>query len=415
MLERHSKPGFRVRDHRIGLGTLRIHPVIKLKSPSDLATATDVEVFSALAHLIYEGALDPSTWRVFLKLLTERLNGNAAVLILRVPRMGEIPLTITHGGDPALSAPYFQHYMALDPFVQLPEGRALTLHDFVDPADLEKSDHYRDYLLPQDIAYVLGVDLRDSGRFHVRLRFCRSPRAGNFSAEDCRTVEMFSPHLKTAIHLYSEIDTVRSQRASYAEAMDQLTLATLVLDENCRVLHANQLAESILAERDGITRSNDQLLIANHEDSKRFREVLGKAVDAQRASKPGLVSVMRVRRSSGKPDIGLVVRPSNSNSGDQNKRLNASIAVFLSTGAAENHEPTVPSEVIQKLFGLTPKEATLALRLAAGESLQEAAEELKISPNTARAHLRSIFAKTGVDRQAKLVRVLLKSVAMLGQ
>lgn len=72
-------------------------------------------------------------------------------------------------------------------------------------------------------------------------------------------------------------------------------------------------------------------------------------------------------------------------------------------------------EVIQKLFGLTPKEATLALRLAAGESLLDAARTLNMSPNTARTHLRSVFAKTGVDRQASLVRVLLKSVAMLGQ
>ena len=71
--------------------------------------------------------------------------------------------------------------------------------------------------------------------------------------------------------------------------------------------------------------------------------------------------------------------------------------------------------MIQKLFGLTPKEATLALRLAGGDSLQEASATLGISTNTSRAHLRSIFAKTGVDRQAKLVRVLLKSVAMLGQ
>jgi DNA-binding CsgD family transcriptional regulator len=226
---------------------------------------------------------------------------------------------------------------------------------------------------------------------------------------------MFSPHLRTAIRVYSELDAMRSQRSYYAEAMDQLTLATLVLDENNKVLHANQLAESILAEHDGITRSNGTLLIANHEDSKRFREVMARAVEAQRAAKPGLVEVMRVRRSSGRPDIGLVVRPSTSSASDQNNRLTASIAVFLSTSTSETHEPTVPSDVIQKLFGLTPKEATLALRLAAGESLQEASEELRISPNTARAHLRSIFAKTGVDRQAKLVRVLLKSVAMLGQ
>jgi DNA-binding CsgD family transcriptional regulator len=226
---------------------------------------------------------------------------------------------------------------------------------------------------------------------------------------------MFVPHLKTAIHLFSELDVVRTERSIYADAMDQLTLATIVLDENGRVLHANRLAETILAERDGITRVNDSLQLANHDDAKRFRELLTRAIEAQRASKPGLVEVMRVRRPSGLPDIGLVVRPSSSAVGGPDERLTASVAVFLSAETEDAPERAPPSEVIQKLFGLTPKEATLALRLAGGDSLQEASETLGISTNTARAHLRSIFAKTGVDRQAKLVRVLLKSVAMLGQ
>lgn len=371
--------------------------------------------FSDLVHLIYEGALDASAWLRFVTALTQRLRGNRSVLILRIPRLGEVPLKITYGGVPTMDAPYFQHYMAVDPFVQLPEGRAVTLHDFVNPTELERTDFFRDYLEPMDTVYALGVDLRDKGRYHVRLRICRPRHEGNFSAADCRFAEMFVPHLKTAIRMYSELDVVRAERTFYAEAMDQLTLATIVLDENARVLHVNQLAASILAENDGITRSHDTLMLQNHEDSKRFRELMLRAVEAQRSGKPGLVEVMKVRRPSGRPDIGLVVRPSSSHVGKEGEALTASIAVFLSTDSLEATAQNVPSEVIQKLFGLTPKEAMLALRLTAGESLQEAAEHLDISPNTARAHLRSIFSKTGVDRQARLVRVLLKSVAMLGQ
>ncbi len=52
--------------------------------------------------------------------------------------------------------------------------------------------------------------------------------------------------------------------------------------------------------------------------------------------------------------------------------------------------------------------------LANGLTLDEASEELDISRNTARAHLRSIFSKTGVTRQTVLVRLILRSVATLG-
>jgi DNA-binding CsgD family transcriptional regulator len=65
------------------------------------------------------------------------------------------------------------------------------------------------------------------------------------------------------------------------------------------------------------------------------------------------------------------------------------------------------------LFELTPAEANLALLLARGLTLAEVSEAQNISPHTARAQLKSIFAKTGVSRQAELVRLILKSVASL--
>ncbi len=47
-------------------------------------------------------------------------------------------------------------------------------------------------------------------------------------------------------------------------------------------------------------------------------------------------------------------------------------------------------------------------------SLAQVSSAQGISQHTARAQLKSIFAKTGVSRQAELVRLVLKSVASLG-
>ncbi|MDH5172949.1 MAG: helix-turn-helix transcriptional regulator, partial [Gammaproteobacteria bacterium] len=56
----------------------------------------------------------------------------------------------------------------------------------------------------------------------------------------------------------------------------------------------------------------------------------------------------------------------------------------------------------------------VAILLARGLSLAEVAESQHISPHTARAQLKSIFAKTGASRQAELVRMIIRSVAALG-
>ncbi len=51
--------------------------------------------------------------------------------------------------------------------------------------------------------------------------------------------------------------------------------------------------------------------------------------------------------------------------------------------------------------------------MANGLTLDEAAEKLGVRKNTARAHRRSIFFKTGVTRRTTLVRTLLGSVLWL--
>ena len=51
-------------------------------------------------------------------------------------------------------------------------------------------------------------------------------------------------------------------------------------------------------------------------------------------------------------------------------------------------------------------EARLAAVLGEGLSLVEAARRLGIAHNTAKVQLRSVFAKTGVHRQAQLVALL---------
>ena len=58
-------------------------------------------------------------------------------------------------------------------------------------------------------------------------------------------------------------------------------------------------------------------------------------------------------------------------------------------------------------FDLTVAQARLALYLAEGGTIAEYAEVMGIKVSTVRTHLKSIFAKTGVRRQAELAILLL--------
>ena len=56
-------------------------------------------------------------------------------------------------------------------------------------------------------------------------------------------------------------------------------------------------------------------------------------------------------------------------------------------------------------FSLTPAETRLVESLLAGRSLKETAAALGVAMTTAKTHLENIFQKTGVKRQAELVRL----------
>ncbi|MBL8909817.1 MAG: helix-turn-helix transcriptional regulator [Archangium sp.] len=62
---------------------------------------------------------------------------------------------------------------------------------------------------------------------------------------------------------------------------------------------------------------------------------------------------------------------------------------------------------LQERFGLTRAEARVVRRLAEGRSIKRIAEELKVSPETARTHAKRAMQKTDTHRQAELVSLVL--------
>ncbi|HTT42742.1 MAG TPA: hypothetical protein VMG33_06685 [Steroidobacteraceae bacterium] len=364
-----------------------------------------------LALLMHEGALEPKHWRAFLEGLGRRMKG-AATLLLRSPHIAEAGLLYSWGGTDEVLAQYAHSYFPSDPFVNLPEKQVITLHEFVPVEQLERSRFYIEYLVPWDAIYNLGVDVRDGDRLYARLRLTRGRQAGNFTVSEKRFVEHLVPHFDIAMRTHAALDVTKMERAIYADAMDHLTLATVILDASGHVIHMNALARDILHRQDGILLANDTLALTHPADAQRLRDAIGRAIAVGRAAKPGIVEVLRARRPSGAGHYGMMIRPAAGSVEADEPSVSPAVAVFISV--EEGAQTPAPVETIRKLFELTHKEAQLALCLANGRSLQEAAVDLGITLNTARAHLRSTFSKTGIDRQARLVRAILRSVAQLG-
>ena len=68
--------------------------------------------------------------------------------------------------------------------------------------------------------------------------------------------------------------------------------------------------------------------------------------------------------------------------------------------------PEPHARTLQHCFRLTPCEARLASALATGLRLTDIAERYRVEVGTLRAQLKSVFVKTGTQRQSELVSLL---------
>ncbi|TCT44464.1 DNA-binding CsgD family transcriptional regulator [Martelella mediterranea] len=72
-----------------------------------------------------------------------------------------------------------------------------------------------------------------------------------------------------------------------------------------------------------------------------------------------------------------------------------------------------PETLWMDLFGLTPAEARIAGALANGARNVDVAEELGVSQTTIAFHMRNLFQKTGTNRQADLIALILVGPMMV--
>jgi DNA-binding CsgD family transcriptional regulator len=85
-------------------------------------------------------------------------------------------------------------------------------------------------------------------------------------------------------------------------------------------------------------------------------------------------------------------------------------SVVITIDFDEAPQPSLPT--LQRVFGLTRSEATLAAQIAGGATLTDIAAEKHVSLATIRSQMAALFDKTHTHRQAHLVALLARVAAL---
>ena len=376
---------------------------------SDATPDISIDGYSELVEALYKAANDADAWKGFLELFRVQMGANYGSLIVRDMSQDNIGWVVSAANR---TGTLLEHdpYAFCSPLRDIPQDTPVTLAEWLPEREWRNCRYYTDWCKHVEVFHVIALDIQTDDGCGYGLRATRSESMPPFGAREKKLMSLLMPHIKRALQMHLALNHDRQLISLYGRATAQLMMGVVILDQNGVVIETNPAATSILNSEDGLRVKDGLLEAAYANDNRKLQRLIRDALMHPQDTKRLMTEGMSIGRQSGQLNWGVVVQNISPDEWTEGKQR-PSVAVFVrdTTGRSDP-----PLKLAQQLFELTPAETSLAIQLANGLSLDEAAQALNIRLNTARAHLRSIFSKTGVRRQTELVRLFLNSVAWLG-
>jgi len=362
-----------------------------------------------LIRQIYAAAFDPTQWVAVMERLAMSVGGLRGCLTRIDVDTNAAVEAILLRSDPVWVDAYAQHFWSVNVLMDdktnakaEPEWQPSVMteeHGLERDAYLS-SEYYNDFMRPQDVDRALFIQLGRSGSVASNINIGR--RTGEvFETSDLEFAARMQPHMVRAYEIGRRIAGPLGVIRNLAEAFQQSPHAVLLVEGDGVLVYANSVAERLLDRDSGLTVINGRVTPMNSEAARQFERVIGQAA---RRDGPRIGGTMSIPRNNARLPLAVRTAPLPFDYGAIH-RMTAPVLVCITDLEAE---VIAPSGELRDLFGLTSAEIRLAAAVFEGLSLPEAAEQFGISINTVRFQLARIFDKTGVSRQAALVKLMMR-------
>jgi DNA-binding CsgD family transcriptional regulator/PAS domain-containing protein len=362
-----------------------------------------------LVERIYQTLDEPTSWPAVLAEISDSLNGGVAALLYHDVRAHHGGLNESVRLAPEAVDVYQQHFHTLDPWGKGTAtlglgktGAVLNGDQLIALGQLRRTEYYADYASKYDLVRILaGVVIADGPILSV-ISILRSENAQPFGEDEHRLLHSLMGHLRRVLEIRRKVEGLQLMQAASSHALDQLATGVVLVDASGRVLFANSAADRTLRSRQGLTVQGGRVAALIASETVALRSLISAAVltTAGQGMHPG--GVMKLSSPQSERALSVVVTPVPSIVGCG--YLGQPGAAILISDLDQPHSPD--REVLRILFRLTDAEYRLVTALCSGLSLVEAAETLKIARETAKSHLKQVFAKTATSRQGELVALI---------
>lgn len=373
-------------------------------------TAGEPEISTDLEEIIeriYSAATGDAAWPALLCDIADLGGMEHAMLVSIDPEMDRASVMAPRADTAHITA-YVDHWWRHDPASPRASATAnpvLTRGD----ASIEAERHagfYFEFLRPAGLGIqaILANLVREERAF---VNFAMPASVGDDEIRNraLSTARLLAPHLRRSARISRRLRTMRAEwRAATLTTPVTNQGGVLVLDAARRALFTSPMAERMMADAACPMHSKDGRI-----------GFLDPRVDAEfgaalKGMLEGRMPVAASRRlhmqGTGSQRFEVDILPNRWNSDCPfGSRPCAMVTIKATAGTGD-----VRGQRLMARFGLTPKEAEIAIEFMKGDGRAAVAERCGITVNTVRTHLERIFEKTGVRRQAELIRVLMNAL-----
>jgi DNA-binding CsgD family transcriptional regulator/PAS domain-containing protein len=367
-----------------------------------------VSGLARISNAIHDAALEPRAWSDAMAQVTALFGATCTSFYVLDTRIGRLRPIYLDGVDSTWVRNFDALYFTPDnPWwrlsARLHRPGLVRTNERLDAFAREsgllyRSQYYNDWMRPQQFRYTLGNTLLSEGGLIANVTLMRPARMPTFSAAEVRAFQHLTRDMTRALQVAARLEAAEVSRRDAHAALDALGFGVLLLDANGSVLHCNAFALRLLRAGDGIVTRHGRLEAADRRDARALDSLLGRVGDTQSAGPGSPVRVMLHRPAP--RSVPLVARAVRS-SGDYATLFAPVAATVVTIESAAR--PADAADRLRVLYGLTAAEVRLAAALADGGGMRAAAERAGVAYGTARVTLKSIFSKTGTQRQAQLV------------
>jgi DNA-binding CsgD family transcriptional regulator len=369
---------------------------------------------SEFLDLVYGAAVEPDLWAPVMERFADAIGGDKGWLSL-------LNLVSGRGGgiisriDPAEMNRFNQHFADRNPlhlvddpssFLRSWAPRILTDEDWIEKSVLVGTEYYNDFMQPQDMHSCVMIRLAKQGVETATLNITRPASRGQFERADLELAGKLHPHFIRAFDLGQKLAVNKALSTGFATVFNESVHGLFLVSGDGRVQHMNPAAEAMVAARKGLQIHSGKLAALDPSSARALQTLIGRASASDAEARTG--GSMPLTVAGGVVPMSATVAPVRLPTVAMLGGAPAAIVCVTDVEAGVK----LPEQRLRELFGLTPAEARLALALFEGASLAEAAEGLTISRFTAQNHLARIFEKTGVNRQATLIKLMMRAVGL---